>query len=112
MAIFQFLHQPLYLSTSKTRQNLLQLFERSSNIVILPDMFQQQRLIGIFVQTNVSCMHAGLSCCRIQAPCENILFPTDVLNNSHFCQTPQPGLHFFIKGAFMVQCINCQEIFC
>lgn len=54
MAIFQFLHQPLYLSTSKTRQNLLQLFERSSNIVILPDMFQQQRLIGIFVQTRVS----------------------------------------------------------
>ena len=111
MAIFQFLHQPLYLSTSKTRQNLLQLFERSSNIVILPDMFQQQRLIGIFVQTNVSCMHAGLSCCRIQASCKDILFSADMLHNTHFDQSRQACLHFSIERTIVVKRINGQEVF-
>ena len=111
MAIFQFLHQPLYLSTSKTRQNLLQLFERSSNIVILPDMFHQQRLIGIFVQTNVSCMHAGLSCCRIQASCKDIFLSADMLHNTHFDQPGQPRLHFSIERTIVVKRINGQEVF-
>ena len=66
MAIFQFLHQPLYLSTSKTRQNLLQLFEQSTNFVILPDMLTEfyNQKVALLSRVSFLCFQSGISIVR------------------------------------------------
>ena len=108
--VFEFFHQCFYLIATKAWQNLLQFFERSSNSIVLTYMFQQQLLVSITIQTDTPCMDAGFTRGCIKTSCKNIFLASNMLNNTHACQSIQAGLHFWRECTLVVQRVNGQEI--